>query len=163
MKKRWYFWGIIFIPVIGTLLHFLYDWFPNRMIAIISPMNESLWENLKVFFWPYLLWLIIEYRRIGHKYKVYLTSKVIGLYGGLLTIIMLFYTVIGAIGRTHLIVDLAIYLFAIIFSTYLSYHNIKRKEYYIPSILSITLIIIITLAFIYFTFRTPNLPIFKEL
>lgn len=38
----------------GCLLHFLYQWWPNPITALFSPVNESLWEHLKLIFWPYL-------------------------------------------------------------------------------------------------------------
>ena len=44
----------------GGLLHFLYAWLPNGATALLSPVNESLWEHGKLLFWPYLaaaLWL----------------------------------------------------------------------------------------------------------
>ena len=43
----------------GTLLHFVYDFFPSAVTAIFSPVSESLWEHLKLIFWPYLVALLI--------------------------------------------------------------------------------------------------------
>ena len=38
----------------GTGLHFLYEWLPNPVTALLSPINESLWEHIKILYWPYL-------------------------------------------------------------------------------------------------------------
>lgn len=38
----------------GCVLHFVYGWLPNAVTALISPVNESLWEHVKLVFWPYL-------------------------------------------------------------------------------------------------------------
>ena len=38
----------------GFALHFLYEWWPNAVTALFSPINESLWEHLKIIFWPFL-------------------------------------------------------------------------------------------------------------
>lgn len=38
----------------GGVLHFLYKWWPNAFTALFSPVNESLWEHVKLVFWPYL-------------------------------------------------------------------------------------------------------------
>lgn len=38
----------------GACLHFLYVLLPNPVTALLAPVNESLWEHLKIFFWPYL-------------------------------------------------------------------------------------------------------------
>jgi hypothetical protein len=39
----------------GAALHFLYEAVPNPLTALISPINESVWEHLKLLFWPMLL------------------------------------------------------------------------------------------------------------
>lgn len=41
--------------LLGALLHFVYTWFPSAVTALFSPINESLWERLKILFWPFLL------------------------------------------------------------------------------------------------------------
>ena len=41
--------------VLGVLLHFLYDWFSNGITALISPVRESIWEHLKVLFYPLIV------------------------------------------------------------------------------------------------------------
>ena len=38
----------------GCALHFLYGWWPNAVTALFSPVNESLWEHVKLIFWPFL-------------------------------------------------------------------------------------------------------------
>ena len=38
----------------GCVLHFLYHWWPNPVTALVSSVNESLWEHVKLVFWPYL-------------------------------------------------------------------------------------------------------------
>lgn len=38
----------------GCALHFLYAWWPNAATALFSPVNESLWEHVKLVFWPFL-------------------------------------------------------------------------------------------------------------
>lgn len=38
----------------GFVLHFLYKWQPNAVTALFSPVNESLWEHIKLIFWPFL-------------------------------------------------------------------------------------------------------------
>lgn len=40
---------------LGVLLHFLYTWLPYPLIALISPVRESLWEHLKILYIPLLL------------------------------------------------------------------------------------------------------------
>ena len=41
--------------VLGVLLHFLYEWFPIPALALISPVRESIWEHVKLIYFPLLL------------------------------------------------------------------------------------------------------------
>ena len=38
----------------GVLLHFLYQWLPNPVLALISPVRESVWEHVKLLYFPLL-------------------------------------------------------------------------------------------------------------
>jgi len=49
-KKVWLVFVLALIA--GAVLHFVYEWFPNPLTAVISPVNESLWEHGKLLFWP---------------------------------------------------------------------------------------------------------------
>ena len=41
--------------------HFLYDWFPNSFFALVFPVNESVWEHMKMLFTTILLYGGIDY------------------------------------------------------------------------------------------------------
>lgn len=54
--KKNIFWGILFINLFGILLHFLYDFSGKVLIVgIFAPINESVWEHLKLGFYPIIL------------------------------------------------------------------------------------------------------------
>lgn len=38
----------------GTCLHFLYFWFPSPLIGVFAPVGESVWEHLKLLYWPWI-------------------------------------------------------------------------------------------------------------
>ena len=45
--KKWEIAEFIFIAIVGTLLHFVYDWSgQNPAVGIIAPVSESTWEHL---------------------------------------------------------------------------------------------------------------------
>lgn len=53
--------GGICVFLLCFLLHFLYDWAPNFLFSIISPVNESIWEHMKLILTSYVLVGCAEY------------------------------------------------------------------------------------------------------
>lgn len=55
--KRYMILGICFVLFTGTLSHFLYEWTENNfVIGLFAPVNESVWEHMKLIFFPMLLY-----------------------------------------------------------------------------------------------------------
>ena len=73
------------ISIIGTFIlcffiHFAYSKFPNTLFSIFFPVNESIWEHMKMIFTSILLFSIIEYfilKKFNIKYSNYIFSKFI--------------------------------------------------------------------------------------
>ena len=51
MARRWIA-AWLGAALAGTALHFLHSWLPNPLTALFAPVNESVWEQLKLLFWP---------------------------------------------------------------------------------------------------------------
>ena len=48
--------------ILGTILHFTYEVLEeNIVVGAFSAVNESVWEHLKLIFFPMLIVAIIEY------------------------------------------------------------------------------------------------------
>lgn len=51
--KKWILTGIPILFLTGSLLHFAYELSgKNILIALIAPVNESVWEHSKMVLWP---------------------------------------------------------------------------------------------------------------
>ena len=63
MRKNLFWWqfaGFTFVCLLGSLLHFLYDWTGGSIVvAPISAVNESTWEHMKLFFLPALIFAVV--------------------------------------------------------------------------------------------------------
>lgn len=58
--------GAVFTIITGTLLHFVYEWSGESLfVGIFSPINESVWEHLKLLFFPMSVWILIGYLFLG--------------------------------------------------------------------------------------------------
>ena len=91
--------GFVFVSIIGTLAHFVYEWTNKCVIAaFFCPINESPWEHLKLIFFPYLIWTVIQ-AFIMKGTKNILPAKFIGVFVGMMATLSFFYTYTGIIGR----------------------------------------------------------------
>ena len=60
--KKYMLYGVIAIVLISSLSHFLYGFSGNiKIVGIFTPINESIWEHLKLAFYPTVLWWGIGY------------------------------------------------------------------------------------------------------
>jgi len=51
--KKWILFYLI-AAALGVLLHFLFSWCPNPVLALVSPVRESVWEHVKLLYFPLL-------------------------------------------------------------------------------------------------------------
>ena len=147
----------------GTLLHFLYDWLGEATwIAPFSGVNESTWEHMKLLFWPMLLYAPVQ-RIFFRDYGEFWCIKLRGVLIGLGMIPLLFYTYNGVIGRSPDWVNIAIFFIsaAVAYVYETRAFNKGNTECRRPKI-AVTLLCLIALLFVIFTFTTPELGIFKD-
>lgn len=160
--KKYEIFGLIFIFILGTLLHFTYGISgQNKFIAIFSAVNESVWEHLKLLFFPMLLTTIIGYFYIGKTIPNFICSKTIGILVSLFFTIVFFYTYTGILGKSVTFIDISSFFVSAILGQFISYMLIMNK-FKCNSKLSITVIIILLICFITFTFFTPRINLFKD-
>lgn len=152
----------IFVSVLGTFLHFAYDLSgQNQIVSIISAVNESTWEHLKLLFFPMLFSTIIGYFLIGKGNNNFLCSKTIGIIISLLFIIVFFYTYTGILGFNVDVLNILSFFMAVILGEYIGYilmiNNFSCNKY-----LTIFILCLLTFLFIFFTFNTPQIALFKD-
>lgn len=152
----------IFVCILGTLLHFTYKFFgENNFVASFSAVNESVWEHLKLLFFPMLLTTIIGYFYIGKNAPNFLCSKMLGIIISMLFIIIFFYTYTGIIGKSILFIDITSFFVAVILGEYLSY-KLMITNFECNNIIAIIILTIILICFVVFTYFPPNIELFKD-
>lgn len=161
---KWEFGGIVFIFFAGSALHFLFEatghWPPAGAIAAV---NESVWEHLKLTFWPALVWGFIEYRFLKAARWNFWLAKALGIYAMPITIAAIFYAYTAIIGHSILAVDIITFGLAAAVGQLISYKIITGKE--IPAwlnLVGIFMIICLGIAYIVFTYLTPHWTIFLD-
>lgn len=152
----------IFIMVAGTLFHFTFGWAnDNSLVGIFSPINESIWEHLKLLFFPMLISTIIGYFYIGKLIQNYLCSKVLGIILSMSFIVVFFYTYTGIIGINFTVVDIGSFFIAVLLGQYVTYKKMK-SQFSCNNLISIIILLILYLCFFIFTFFPPHIAFFKD-
>lgn len=152
----------VFVCILGTLLHFTYELSgENGLVGAFSAVNESVWEHLKLLFFPMLLSTIIGYFYIGKNTSNFLCAKTLGILTSMLFIVVFFYTYTGIIGKSIVFVDIASFFVAVILGEYLSY-KLMISNFKCNNTVAIIILVIILICFIVFTYSPPNLEIFKD-
>ena len=147
--------------ILGTLLHFTYEWSGNNLfVGSLSAVNESIWEHLKLVFYPMLIAMIIEYFFVKKDVNNYIEAKTIGIFTAIFFIIVSFYTYSGIIGTSVIVIDILIFIISIILGEYVAYRLMKRKD---ESTVSIIILLFLLLCFIIFTYAPPEVNLFRDI
>lgn len=159
----WQLAGFAFTSLGGTLLHFLYDWLgENAWIAPFSGVNESTWEHMKLLFWPMFIYAIVQIFFFRER-EDFWCVKLKGILLGLVLIPILFYTYNGAIAKSPDWLNIAIFFIsaaaAYIYETRQFKNETTVCKY---KKLSIAVLSIIAVLFVLFTFKTPEIGIFRD-
>ena len=163
----WSIFSSICIVILGSGWHFLYDILgKSDLVAWCAPINESIWEHLKLTLYPVLIVMLILYalHDIPHKpslHKVILMISISICIADLI-IISIYYVFSGGFGLTGMAIDLTSYGIGILAGQFLSavhllpLQRIPKWIYAIGYLFLIGLILITAV----FSYNVPDLPIF---
>ncbi len=148
--------GVVVIFLLTVLFHFLYDIFPNVVFSIFFPVNESIWEHMKLLYSGILVWGIIEYFILKSKnikfnnfgYQLFLTA-----FSSILIYLIIFLPIYNLIGE-NMVVSIGILILVIILEQIFSYYLLKDKND--KDILDKISIVLIILFYVVFAFLTYN-------
>lgn len=148
----------------GVKLHFLYEWLESsQVVGLFSAVNESVWEHTKLLFFPIVFFMIVEWFWVKDKNLLFFAK--LGEYlVTTLFIISFFYTYTGALGiKEVLIVDIASFVFAVIFGKALSY-AILTSDYKpkLPTWIHAFALVLIFVFYGFVTLNPPQVPLFQD-
>ena len=155
--------GFVFTSLIGTLLHFLPNVLQNNFIYVIAPVNESVWEHLKLLFFPYLVFMIAEYFAYGRDTRGFVGAKARGILAGMAVIVAGYYIVTGILGNDVMWFNVLLFFIGTLTAYAVPYLAISRgaaKKY--STVVAIGFIVLLLIAFTVFTFATPRIGIFMD-
>lgn len=156
--------GVPVIFLLGSLFHFLYKYGgKKKWMAIFSPVNESIWEHLKIAFYPALIFSIVQFFTFKEISINFFTTELVGIYCMIAFILVAEWIYPAMLKRNILILDLLVFFIAILISQLVSYYLPIINSSLVLSDLLVGLIILIQIfIFAFCTFKTPRLPLFKD-
>lgn len=161
--KRYTIIGIVFVLITRTLAHFIYDWSgKNYIVGLFTPINESVWEHMKLLFFPMLIYSIILISKFYKKYSCITSALFFGILAGVFLIPLFYYTYTYILGKNIFILDLTIFILSIFIAFWLSYKLTLScwLKPYTP--LLCILICVLFSCFLLFTYRHPDIAIFQD-
>ena len=156
--------GALFVIIIGSIFHFVFEWANQWLpLGVITPVNESVWEHLKLVFWPLVFFSIIEYFSLKSEVNNFVLSKLIAIIIAEITILVTFYSYTAILRTELLLVDILSFTIGVILGYLVSYKLLKfRKTPKWTTILSFIAIILIGIIFVVFTYFPPEIPLFQD-
>lgn len=153
--------SVIGIFILCFLSHFLYSWIPSSLTAIFFPVNESIWEHMKMIFTSIILYGIIDYiilNKFNIKYNNFFLSLFITALISIPIYLIIYLPIFYKIGE-NIFINIGLMLLVIIITQVIAYYILKAKECKLLNYISIVLIIISYIIFGYLTYN----PIKSEL
>lgn len=154
--------GIIFVLVTGTLAHFIYGWTGrNAVIGLFVPVNESVWEHMKLLFFPMLLYSLFMIFKYRAAYPCIASSLCFGILAGTFLIPVFFYAYTRILGRDLFLLDIGTYILSILIAFLLSYRLTLSCRLKHCTFLLCILTGILFACFLRFTCYPPPFQIFE--
>ena len=161
--------GTIFIFLFGSLLHFTYSLSKeNKIIGLISAINESVFEHTKLLVFPTIIWWMLIYlikkEELNLDLDKWMFSLIIALITSIIMVITIYSSYIKSFsksGKGIVFIDILIFLFASFVGEALAMHFYQHFNpwdwYY-----SLSTVILIIVSYGILTYLPPNIPLFID-
>ena len=145
--------NVVFLFLLSFLWHFVYDWFPNNIFALFFPVNESIWEHMKIIYFCLFMGSILEFVlckknniKINNFYIEAMVKSILGVIFYLI-IFVPFYLWLGE----SMFISISLMLITYIFMEYIGYKILTGEEMNI-NILPVVTIALGCIMFVILTF-----------
>lgn len=151
--------------VLSFPAHFMYEWFPNFFTSIFFPVNESVWEHMKIIYTSILITTIIEYfiyKYKNIKYNNLFISIPITSTLGIIIYLLIYYPLNSLFGHS-LILSISILFFTYILCSIISYYILNFKKIKNENFIGLILIVFSYIIFTVLTYMPHKISIFYDI
>ena len=107
--------GALFMVAAGSALHFVYDWTGGwRPVGLVAAVNESIWEHLKLAFWPGVAVACIQIWILSLPWSRLAAVKGVSLFITAVSIVGIFSSYTAILGHNVLWLDIGTFVLAIL-------------------------------------------------
>lgn len=148
MLKRIKIFSVFGMFLLCFLTHFLYNFFPNSLFSVFFPVNESIWEHMKMIGSSILIFSVLEYF-LYKKYRVSHNNFALSVFLEISLAIFIFliiYLPIYHFTGSVFILNIIVLFISIYFVNIISFYVLKFRPLH-KEVLSIIGIILIYILF----------------
>jgi hypothetical protein len=153
-------WMIVPLGLLGSVLHFLFDWTKhNKIVAIFSAVNESYWEHIKIAIWPVFFLQVVLFASGGYQYPSFIPAATISLYSIPVSMVGLVFVYKAVTKKNILWLDISIFFVCIAIAQSSFVLVFDQLNPSVGTVVMATLFLFgLIVAFLRFTLRPPREP-----
>lgn len=155
--------NVVIFFALSFLWHFAYDLIPNFLTAIFFPVNESIWEHMKIIFGVIIFGSLISLllmQKFNIKYNNFYIEIITKGLIGVIFYLIIFIPLYKWLGE-NMFIAISLMLITYIFVEFLGYKILQMDELNIK-ILPIILIILMYVLFTLLTYYPPHSFLFFD-
>ena len=162
-KKKLKILGVLLAFILCFPLHFLYDLMPNFITSIFLPVNESIWEHMKILFGSIMISSVIQKIIVIKKDLDIKNICISNFTGAVLSIpifLLIFVPIYNTIGE-NMPITIFLMFIVIAISQIISYIIINSKNLKLENV-TIFLVIVVYIIFGLLTYFPPENDLFMD-
>ena len=155
---------VFIIFALCFLTHFIYSWFPNTLFSIFFPVNESIWEHMKMLFSAIIIFSVVDFillKVFEIEYRNFITSIFLSAVLSIILILAIYLPLYYFIGE-NMVLNLTVLFVSIVFSQAVSYFVLESKDYGLLNYVSLIGIIFSYIVFGILTYYPPTEDLFYD-
>ncbi len=152
------------IFLLSFIAHFIYNIFPNPLFSIFFPVNESIWEHMKMLFTAIIIYGLIDYLLLK-KFKVPSSNYLVSLFVTAILsipIYLIIYLPIYHFTGENMFLNIGLLFLVIIITQILSYYILKENKYQNLNYVAIIGIILVYIILGILTYYPPLNDLFFD-
>ena len=157
--------NVIIVFMLSVLFHFMYNWLPCFVTSVLFPVNESIWEHMKLFVSSILVGglfnkIILDHYKI--EYNNLLFSSVLTSILSVILYLVIYLPLYKLFGEV-MFISIGLMLIVYIIMAFVSYKILSSRKLNINSLLLLLVILITYVSFGILTYHPLEYFLFYDI